>query len=515
MFRITNLLFLLLICICYPAFTQEVAPCGTPAIKSAWLTAFQQRPKQYFKQQDSVLQVPISIHSVADNDGNGHFGTTKLLDALCALNADFEATNIQFYLAQDIQLINNSAFIEHETVVDGGQLMQQYDIPNTVNTYFVRNAAGNCGYNLPWASIAVSKICAGENKTTWAHEIGHHFTLPHTFLGWEGGIAHDGSIPVDYEVPAPAFVLYDYTNFKDNLLVDTLIIDTALVEKIDGSNCHLAADGFCDTPPDYLSIRWNCDRTGISSTRQTDPNNEKFRSDGSFIMSYADPDCTSQFSPSQIAAMRAYLLEERTDLFLEQPPLNQSITEKTILTSPINEEAVAINNINLSWLPVANATHYIVDVSSRSSFPAGLTSTYETTQTSIFPTGLRLNRTYNWRVRPYNPSYTCAAYTETASFNVVEATTSIPTIDGVETMTIYPSILPIGKPLILSLTTTKSITGQLRLMDLTGKIIHHQEVQYTKGSQEVTVETTKLTAGLYIIGLQTTKGQIVKKIVVQ
>ena len=512
--KTTNLLLLLILCMSFPVFAQDLAPCGTPTGKSTWLAAFQQRPKLYFKQQDTLLHIPVTIHSVADDDGSGHFGTTNLLDALCSLNADFAAANIQFYLAGDIQLINKSDFNEHETVVEGGKYMQQYDIANTVNTYFMRNGAGNCGYNLPWASIAVSKFCATQNKTTWAHEVGHHFTLPHTFLGWEGGVTYDGSIPLDYEVSAPEFVLYNYTNFKETLLQDTLIIDTAYVEKIDGSNCEIAADGFCDTPPDYLSIRWNCDRTGISSTRQTDPSGEKFRSDGSYIMSYANPGCTSQFSLEQIAAMRTYILEERGDL-LTQPPTDLPITDNAILTAPINEEPVAINTIELSWLPVENATRYIVDVSSRSSFPGGLTSTYETDQTSVFPTGLRLNRTYNWRVRPYNFSDACTSYSEVATFRVVEETTAIPSIDGVQEIHIYPSSLQSGTPLTLSLAITKPIAGQISLIDLSGKKLYTQPIKYTTGTHELQINTKGLAAGLYLVGLETQKGRFFKKIIVQ
>ena len=513
--KTTNLLLLLITCISFPIFAQDLAPCGTPIGKSPWLKAFQQRPQLYFKQQDTLLYIPITIHSVADDDGSGHFGTANLLDALCTLNADFAAANIQFYLAGEIQLINKSDFNEHETVVEGGQYMQQYDIANTVNTYFMRNGAGNCGYNLPWASIAVSKVCAVQNKTTWAHEVGHHFTLPHTFLGWEGGVTYDGSIPLDYDSPAPEFVLYNYTNFKETLLQDTLIIDTALVEKVDGSNCHIAADGFCDTPPDYLSLRWNCNRTGISDTRQTDPNNDKFRSDGSYIMSYANPGCTSQFSSEQIAAMRAYILEERADLLMEEPPANLPITEQTNLIAPINEEAVAINTIELNWQPVENATQYIVDVSTRASFPSGLTNTYETDQTSVFPTGLRLNRTYNWRVRPYNFSATCANYSEVETFKVVEETTAVLSVDGIQSMTIYPSLLESGTPLILSLEMTQSISGQVSVIDLNGKELYKQAITYPTGIHELSISTKGFAAGLYLVGLETQKGQIFNKIIVQ
>mgnify|MGYP000043822657 FL=1 len=83
-----------------------------------------------------------------------------------------------------------------------------------------------------------------------------------------------------FSEPAPETVLYNYTLFKDSLILDTLIIDTAYVEKVDGSNCEYAADGFCDTPPDYLAYRWTCNQsTGTSFGTMLDPNGESFKSD--------------------------------------------------------------------------------------------------------------------------------------------------------------------------------------------------------------------------------------------
>ena len=76
------------------------------------------------------------------------------------------------------------------------------------------------------------------------------------------------------------------------------------VERVDGVNCDIAGDGFCDTPADYLNYRWNCNNQGLSNVTQTDPLGEKLKSDGSLIMSYSSDVCSYRFSEEQIAAMQ-------------------------------------------------------------------------------------------------------------------------------------------------------------------------------------------------------------------
>ena len=87
-------------------------------------------------------------------------------------------------------------------------------------------------------------------------------------------------------VPAPEFILSSsVTWYQDTLVLDTTYIDTVWVEKMDGSNCHYAADGFCDTSPDYIDYRWPCNDNLESNVTQMDPNGETFQSDGSLFMS--------------------------------------------------------------------------------------------------------------------------------------------------------------------------------------------------------------------------------------
>ena len=513
MIKIT-LSFLLLFFFINTVSAQDINACGTPAIKSAWLNAYQQRTPVAFKQEDSTLYVPMTIHNVGEDDDSGYFDVLKVLDAFCTLNEDFKAANIRFYLTADINKINNSALNQHDSLYDAGMWMQQYDIDNTVNSYLVKNPADNCGYNLPWASLAVNKSCACDDCHTWAHEVGHHFTLPHPFFGWEGGISYKDTVPPNYREAAPETVLVNYTNFKEMAYRDTLIIDTILVEKLDGSNCHEAADGFCDTPPDYLSIRWACDNNEQSPTVQTDPNGEKFRSDGTLIMSYADDGCANRFTPQQIAAMRAYLMEERPDLFTNPIVDAPLITSVPSLNYPIANESVSANAIELSWNPVEHATRYIVQVDILPSFPGSIDK-METDQTSINITDLQIGRKYYWRVRPYSFFDTCASASDTESFVVSEELTSTSTIDGLNKFEVYPSILTRGMPFKILLDTDHPIKGVINIRSISGKEIFTQKITLLNGESDIEINSIDLPNGLYFIGLETSEGHALQKLLLQ
>lgn len=278
---------------------NELSPCGTVAEKSSWLAEFQKRDPVYKRvlSDSQLIYVPLSVHLVSRDNGFGGFSEEDALAALCTLNEDFEPANIQFYLEGGFQYLADTELYSHQTVTDGGLKMLAYNIENTFNCYLVSSAAGNCGYNLPYAGVANAFNCLGPEDHTWAHEMGHGFELPHPFLGWEGGVSHDNSVPHNYSSPAPDSVLFDYSDFQDTLyLSEERIISVSQVEKVDGSNCFEAADGFCDTAPDYLSTRWACNEELTSPIVQTDPNGEKFQSDASLIMSYSFDNCAYRFS---------------------------------------------------------------------------------------------------------------------------------------------------------------------------------------------------------------------------
>jgi hypothetical protein len=495
---------------------QNPAPCGSPAYKSEWLKNYQKHPEAFKGLSSAPLYVPMTIHNVGTDQGQGYYSYKGLLDAFCVLNQDFEPAEITFFMNEDVRYINNTAFNSHDTVIDGGLFMLQYDIENTINTYFVSDPAGNCGYNLPWASIAMNKGCSGPTSHTWAHEVGHNLSLPHPFFGWEGGVSWDNTVPHNYSNAAPTTVLANYTNFKDSLYLDTLIIDTVLVELMDRSNCQEAADGFCDTYPDYISSRWNCNNNGESPTLQTDPNGTTFRSDGTLIMSYSDDICANRFSQEQMNAMRANLQDEKPNLISTAAPLAQvDVNFNWAPLYPQANETVNPNNVSFEWEAVDHATHYLIQVSRLPSFAVNEVETV-VTENRYLATDLTPGVTFFWRIRPFNFYSTCAGFSSFRNFKTGQATNVRSIAERSNDVKIYPVPAKSGQTVWITWEgeyLSNPLTNYT-VVNLLGKKVAEGTVALNKSQSSLLNLPTQLSAGTYIVSISIGDMQIRKKLII-
>ncbi len=479
---------------------QTLNPCGTPPGKSLWLKKYQENPSNFDTRSGDPLYFPLTVFSVADDTGLGAFSETSTMDALCRLQMDFEGTDIYFYLHSPIKFLYNTAYFDHETVIQGANMMFDNNVPNTLNNYIVKNPAGNCGYNLPYAGVALGKACANPADHTWAHEVGHALSIQHPFLGWEGGVSHDGSVFHDFNEPAPETVLYNYTFFKDTLILDTLIIDTAFVEKMDGSNCQYAADGFCDTPPDYLAQRWPCGEDGLSEIEQTDPNGEKFYSQGANFMTYAFDNCSNSFTPEQIAAMRANILTEKADYLDPGLEVLGPVEAVTSLQYPINEETVAYSGAELGWEPVENATGYLIQLGFEPTVTAVLFDTIvNEPQVTLFD--LDQNYKYYWRVKAFNEFDFCNDFSSIDAFLTGDFVSTEENLQS-EEITLVPnpsntSFVDINHPENLSI-------EQVEIYNLQG-----QKMETTLDNKRL--HMVRKTTGVYYVYIKFSDGKSVTK----
>ncbi|MBK7936034.1 MAG: fibronectin type III domain-containing protein [Lewinellaceae bacterium] len=284
--------------------------------------------------------------------------------------------------------------------------------------------------------------CAGTGSHTWAHEVGHALSLPHPFIGWENTNYSSGN-------PTPLQLTYNYTYFHDTIDTQTPApLDTALVEYLDGSNCTVAADLFCDTKPDYLSNIWLCDGQGNSTQKQYDPAGSEFYSDGTLFMSYSSDECQSRFSDDQMIAMRANLLSEKV-AWLTDTPAEGDIAGTPALLAPADGENVPETGAVLSWSTVPNATHYLLQYSRITSFQVKEFELVTTDTSYTIAADLLANKTYYWRVRPFNHWYACTPFSPQQSFVAVPVTdVAQPDQDG---WRCYPSLLTQGEAITLEL----------------------------------------------------------------
>lgn len=465
--------------------------CATPPEKSKWLTEYQKSPESYPRSSE-VLYTPLSIHIVGTDQGAGYFSKEKLMDAFCTLQQDFEASEIQFFIEGDIRYINNSTYYNHN-YGQGADMMEIHNIPNTINCYIVADPAGACGYyTYGQDAVALAKSCMAANDHTWAHEIGHFLTLPHTFIGWEG-------TDYNYGEPTPTEV------------------NEWPVELVDGSNCNEAADGFCDTPADYLSYRWPCNADSLSNQPQRDPTGEQFRSDGTLFMSYAYDACSSRFSQEQSNAMRANLLGPRFSFLYNQNPPVLIAPATPTLTAPINDEMVENTNIiELSWEPVPNASGYIVDLDMI--LPNGNIFNFEyeeTTETSVSITDLASDKDWRWRVRAYNLNDGCATYSDFSTFVTGTFISNTKEIPGLSRVELFPVPQASGQVLSLNWASDKSMPVTMKVMNHTGQIIYTEAWETYTGLNQRSINTEGMAAGIYILLLENSQGRNYKRFVIK
>ena len=367
-----------------------------------WLKAYKQAnpggPGFKKTSATSVTYLPIKIHIVGNDLGGSYYRFNTLLDAFCTLNSQYEPYGWQFYIYEGVNYINSETLNRHTSGYR--QIINNQSDPDVANMFFVDDPNGACGYYSGWGGpnnqgyMAIQDgSCAAPDNSTIAHELGHFFSLPHTFFGWEG---RNPSEPA---------------TFND--------------ERVDGSNCGFAGDYFCDTPADYISNRWRCPYNQVKS----DFNGDQYQVDGTFFMSYSNDACTDKFSDEQVDAMQAYLDLERAYMKAIQYPGYQVITDTTEITfPPLNATGVPSNYASLAWKPVANATHYYLELKFNTPSPNILLDTI-VTGTSIILEDLLPFRSYAFRVRAFNPYSTCSPVTIFSLFSTGDTLSFRPSVD--------------------------------------------------------------------------------------
>ena len=447
---------------------DELAPCGTLPGRSAWLAELQNQwrdggPPQAARQANDSFYVAVHVHLLGQDDGSGVFDYARYLGAMAGLERDFADSGVKFLVA-DLDTLASSAYHDHASVLEGADMMFANNADARLNVYFLGNPAGNCGYNLPYAGIAMANQCSGRNSHTLAHEVGHALSLPHPFLGWEGGQTHDGSRPANFAVAAPDRVTYDYTYFQDTLIRDTLIIDTALVELVDRVNCHEAADGFCDTPADYVASRWQCDGSG-ESEMQRDPTGEPFRSDGSLIMAYSDDACQSRFTAEQEAAMLGFARAERASWVRERSayPLREVVGE---IQDRLPADGLLRRGQPLVFGAVAHATEYLVEVSDRRSFSRTVFTGLTRDTVVALPVDLP-DDDYYYRVWPFSPVSHGAGWNATQRTFTLVGASSVGKALPRRPLAVYPNPAAGGSWVRVG----GGFAGRLTLITLDGRVV--------------------------------------------
>lgn len=453
----------------------------------------------------STQYVPVKFHLVNKNDGSGGILLRNVLDQLCALNNDYRSFGIQFYLKDEFDFINDDRlYSDHYTYRN---LMQQYRDPSALNIWIVDNAnptgqtdyvAGYYTNSQDWVVIQKDEIKA--STYTVPHEVGHFFGLLHTFNGWD----HDPWQASKHGNPAPATSPNQVPTEYEN-----------------ESNCEIAGDYICDTPPDYnFGYFWyqDCNYQGGAK----DPTGALVNPDESNFMGYFDA-CVRNayhFSAQQKSLMQTDMMNEnRLYVRSAYTPayLQFSDTPTPELPLPGSIEAV-YNQVNFQWTAVDGANHYLVEVSTLPVFSTTSTLSFITTQNHLQVATLDPNKTYYWRVQPFNEYYTCTTENRSTSknFKTGNLTTAVQNVQEINDWQIHPNPQQHGAPLQLLFHIGKEFDAQIDIFNMVGQIVQPiGRKSFQSGTQTLTLTTNALPAGVYLLSIQTSNGISVKKFILQ
>jgi len=292
--------------------------------------------------------IPVTIQNIADASGNGRVDIPQILNMFCGLNELYATQNIQFYIYGPILDIDNT-YLHNDPRAHPFTLFAN-KVSGTLNMYIGQSVNNQRSYYNPSYDFVFVANHSPVRAEDAAHELGHFFSLSHTFFGWEN---------VDAEA------LYPNQNAPTS-------IGPRAVEYVartgSSANCNTAADGFCDTHSDYYSGPSSAPCSFSPST--LDPNGNALSPNKTNIMSYYGWSCVDSFTVEQKAAI-AMDLASRS--WLANSPSNTGIV--TGLTSPTNPldggslGPITNSTIRLDWDDIPNATMYWLEVYKTLPFP--------------------------------------------------------------------------------------------------------------------------------------------------
>lgn len=283
--------------------TVENFNCNTTfSAPPAW---YHNMPSRSVRSENYVFD--IFVHVIRDSSGNGSNKETISLNMLNMLNEYYSQANISFYLKGNEYIDSNS--YNNFTVNLEANLFNENPHNDAIDIYVLSDK--NYWNKGGLAQDVLSTACIIRNDyyntPVMAHEVGHCLGLYHTHHGTveETGDSHQ------------------------------------CAELVDGSNSDVCGDYIIDTPADP-NIWDGCNYTGS----KRDANGDLYNPDPTNIMSYAAPQCMSNFTAKQIEKM--YLCIENSPV-LQTTLHNELAGEKHFCTNGVYSIEGLANNETANW----------------------------------------------------------------------------------------------------------------------------------------------------------------------
>lgn len=508
-------------------FAQHAHPsCGTSVADQAQFTDRLRENvanAEKLTPADFALQyVPLHFHLVGDQSGNGKHRASRVLDQLCDLNAQYEALEMRFYISPHptFGIFDSTLNLDNVYSSQAGAFsMNSKRHPNALNIYIVDKADGDDGV-LAYYSPARDWVVAekayvkgnGEGKQVLPHEVGHFFSLAHTFYGYEPN-------------PFDGYVGSGFPNDATWPTAPTVSPGGIPTERVNGSNCMTSGDYICDTPPDYnFGFSPYDDGTctykgGINGVFPKDPQGAVVNNPmENNLMGYFFGCSSYEFTAQQRTAILADRNQSSRN-YLDNnftPIATEIITPTDLLTSPANNATTQNYDFQVfEWQAVPGAKWYLIEFDISSSYNTGFYQGFISTSPSVTVKTLAANRTYFWRVRPFNEYVTCAASRQrTVKTNNVSVT-NIREVEGLSNWQVMPNPAERGATIFMSMELENAMDATLRVFDVYGREMYRQNKQsFNAGLNTMEVPTAQLSAGVYFISLENGTGQSVKRIAI-
>lgn len=455
--------------------------------------------------RDGIIYVPIQFHLVSSN-GSDYHPIEQVYALLCRINDDFASLNmnLRVYLYDQVRYIQNPQLYNHEQTSSDPMaqyLMGLFRREGVVNIFIGRSGQQGDSFGAYYTG-AIDVIYSFKDDVNGAssaitHELGHFFTLAHTFFGWED---------TDYATEAINGKAPDQ-------------VGGVLVEKVArpgqgvSENCQVAADGFCDTPADYTTGWFSCDFTGT----MFGPDSLPIDPQESNIMSYFPRMCMEDFTPQQQEAMLLDIASRGYDLF--PGPTSLEVTgSPTILAPSATAPAQNYENVHLRWEAAPGATRYLVTVQRIfNGNPIETAAKLETWDTQAWA-NLQPNQNYRLTVRPISEIDVCAsaAYSVSSDFSTLNWITGIQELTAVNDWRVFPNPQRIGEQLNIEVQSTGIGEARLSVYNAIGEqVLRPQTIALHPGFNLQHLATDMLSEGLYMVVLETANGTLTQKITLQ
>jgi hypothetical protein len=466
----------------------------------------------------AVSYIPVWFHLAAKTDGTGRTTRANVAEMLCAWNKIYEDNGLemQFYIKGFSEIDFDKLYDAPQSFL-GVNKMITTKKTDAMNVYLTNNAGDGTGtgtvlayysngdgnYSYDWIVCANSQVNAASAYTI-AHEAGHMFSLPHTFYGWESTEFATVCTPC-----APTLV-----NYSGRPITVEKVARTGA-----SKNCDTAGDGFCDTPEDYnFGYYWTgggCNWSGVTK----DPDCVAVNPDETNIMGYF-LGCLRIFSTEQKNAIRNNFLNHPKRAYLRNAstPLLTAATP-TLVSPAVGATTNFFNNVQFDWDDVLGAMGYTIEVSRFTSFGTGTKLQYVTSSDANFnannAAGLFIaGAKYYWRVKAIVPYKNCDNTSLTGNFTT-GTVNAVNEIAGVSHFNVSPNPLSKSQNLALEMNSDNAFDARVKLYNVTGQLMKTENRRFASGFSVQSISVSDLTNGTYILTVESEKGVLNKRVVIQ